>query len=208
MLSLDIIDINRNVVGKTELKEEIFDVKVKEHLIHQVVVMQMTNRRQGTSSTKNRAMVRGGGIKPWRQKGTGRARAGSIRSPLWRGGGIIFGPTPKSYNYKLPKKVRRSALKSALTQKVKEGGFLIVDKIELEEPRTKEMISILRNLKVKGRVLFILSEENSNIELSVRNIPYVNVLKFAGLNVYDLILCNTVICTEATLRGIEEVLSI
>jgi len=208
VLSLDIIDINRNVVGKTELKEEIFDVKVKEHLIHQVVVMQMTNRRQGTSSTKNRAMVRGGGIKPWRQKGTGRARAGSIRSPLWRGGGIIFGPTPKSYNYKLPKKVRRSALKSALTQKVKEGGFLIVDKIELEEPRTKEMISILRNLKVKGRVLFILSEENSNIELSVRNIPYVNVLKFAGLNVYDLILCNTVICTEATLRGIEEVLSI
>ncbi|MFV1951207.1 MAG: 50S ribosomal protein L4 [Nitrospinota bacterium] len=208
MLSLDIIDINRNVVGKTELKEEIFDVKVKEHLIHQVVVMQMTNRRHGTSSTKTRAMVRGGGIKPWRQKGTGRARAGSIRSPLWRGGGIIFGPTPKSYNYKLPKKVRRSALKSALTQKVKEGGFLIVDKIELEEPRTKEMISILRNLKVKGRVLFILSEENSNIELSVRNIPYVNVLKFAGLNVYDLILCNTVICTEATLRGIEEVLSI
>lgn len=207
MLSLDIIDINRNVVGKTELKEEIFDVKVKEHLIHQVVVMQMTNRRQGTSSTKNRAMVRGGGIKPWRQKGTCRARAGSIRSPLWRGGGIIFGPTPKSYNYKLPKKVRRSALKSALTQKVREGGFLIVDKIELEEPRTKEMVSILRNLKVKGRVLFILSEENTNIELSVRNIPYVNVLKSAGLNVYDLILCNMVICTEATLRGIEEVLS-
>ncbi len=208
MSSLDILDLNMNVVGKTDLKEEIFDVKVKEHLIHQVVVMQMANRRRGTSSTKNRAMVRGGGIKPWRQKGTGRARAGSIRSPLWRGGGVIFGPTPKSYNYNVPKKVRSAALKSALTQKVKEGGFLIVDKIELEEPKTKEMVSILRNLKATGRVLFILSEENRNLELSVRNIPYVNVLKLAGLNVYDLILCNTVICTEVTLHSIEETLSV
>lgn len=207
MLSLDIVDINRNIVGKTELREEIFNAKVKEHLIHKVVVMQMTNRRKGTSSTKNRAMVRGGGIKPWRQKGTGRARAGSIRSPLWRGGGVVFGPTPKSYNYKVPKKVRYTALKSALTQKVKEGGLLIVDKIELDFPKTKEMVSILRNLNATGRVLFILSEENRNLELSVRNIPYVNVLKLAGLNVYDLILCNTVICTEVTLHGIEEVLS-
>jgi large subunit ribosomal protein L4 len=207
MLSLDIVDINRNIVGKTELREEIFNAKVKEHLIHKVVVMQMTNRRKGTSSTKNRAVVRGGGIKPWRQKGTGRARVGSIRSPLWRGGGVIFGPTPKSYNYKVPKKVRYTALKSALTQKVKEGGLLIMDKIELDIPKTKEMVSILRNLKATGRVLFILSEENRNLELSVRNIPYVNVLRLPGLNVYDLILCNTVICTEATLHGIEEVLS-
>jgi large subunit ribosomal protein L4 len=186
-----------------ELKEEIFGVKLRPHLLHQVVMMQTDNRRRGTAATKSKGFVRGGGKKPWKQKGTGRARAGSIRSPIWVGGGTIFGPQPRDYSYRMPKKARREALLSALSLKRKEGKIIVLNAIELAETKTKLMRQMLEELQVKS-ALIVLPEADDKIALSVRNLPKVKTLRVEGLNVYDLLRYEHLILTEKALRLIEE----
>jgi len=186
-----------------QLKEEIFGAKVRPHLLHQTVVMQLNNLRAGTASTKTKGFVRGGGKKPWRQKGTGRARAGSIRSPLWVGGGTIFGPQPRDYSYRLPKKARKQALLSALSAKNRDGKIIVLDKWELAEPKTKLMRKILDDLKVTS-ALIVIAQPDERVERSARNLPAVKVLRVEGLNVYDLLRHEHLILTEGSLRLIEE----
>jgi large subunit ribosomal protein L4 len=186
-----------------QLKEEIFGVKVLLHLLHQTVVMQLNNRRAGTASTKTKGFVSGGGKKPWRQKGTGRARAGSIRSPLWVGGGTTFGPRPRDYSYRLPKKARKQALLSALSAKNRDGKIIVLDKWELAEPKTKLMRKVLDDLKVTS-ALIIIAQSDERVERSARNLPAVKVLRVEGLNVYDLLRHEHLILTEGSLRLIEE----
>jgi large subunit ribosomal protein L4 len=189
-------------VIEAPLKEEIFHARVSPALLHQAVRMQQSNRRAGTASTKSRGEVRGGGKKPWRQKGTGRARAGSIRSPLWVGGGTVFGPQPRDYSYRLPRSARRAALISALSLKRRDNKIFVVDKIELAEPKTKQMRRLLEGLKVES-ALIVLPEPNRNVELAARNLPGVKVLRAEGLNVYDLLRYEHLILTEAALRALE-----
>jgi large subunit ribosomal protein L4 len=186
-----------------QLKKEIFGVKVLLHLLHQTVVMQLNNRRAGTASTKTKGFVSGGGKKPWRQKGTGRARAGSIRSPLWVGGGTTFGPRPRDYSYRLPKKARKQALLSALSAKNRDGKIIVLDKWELAEPKTKLMRKVLDDLKVTS-ALIIIAQSDERVERSARNLPAVKVLRVEGLNVYDLLRHEHLILTEGSLRLIEE----
>ena len=186
-----------------QLKEEIFGAKVFPHLLHQTVVMQLNNRRAGTASTKTKGFVRGGGKKPWRQKGTGRARAGSIRSPLWVGGGTTFGPRPRDYSYRLPKKARKQALLSALSAKNRDGKIIVLDKWELAEPKTKLMRKVLDELKVTS-ALIVIPQSDERVERSARNLPAVKVLRVEGLNVYDLLRHEYLILTEVSLRLIEE----
>ena len=186
-----------------QLKDEIFAVKVRPHLLHQMVVMQLNNRRAGTAATKSKGLVRGGGKKPWRQKGTGRARAGSIRSPLWVGGGTIFGPQPRDTSYRLPKRARREALLSALSLKKQAGKLLVVDKLELAEVKTKLMREMLEELQIQS-ALIVIAETDRNVELAARNLPTVKVLRAEGLNVYDLLHYEHLILTEGALRIIEE----
>jgi large subunit ribosomal protein L4 len=190
-------------VVQVDLKAEIFGARVNPHLMHQVVVAQMNNRRAGTAATKTKGFVRGGGKKPWRQKGTGRARAGSIRSPIWVGGGTIFGPHPKDYEVRLPKKARRAALLSALSLKKREEKLLVVEDLDLSESKTKLMRRLLDELKVKS-VLIVLPEENSKVELAARNLPRVKVIRAEGLNVYDLLRHEHLILTTAAVKAIEE----
>lgn len=190
-------------VIQSELKDEIFGVELRPHLLHQAVVMQLNNRRAGTASTKTKGFVRGGGKKPWRQKGTGRARAGSTRSPLWVGGGTIFGPQPRDYSYRLPKKARREALLSALSLKNKDGKIIVVEKIELTEAKTKLMRQMLEQLQVRN-ALIVLPQSDKKVELSARNLPTVKVLRVEGLNVYDLLRYEHLIMTEGALKLIEE----
>jgi len=186
-----------------QLKEEIFGARVRPHLLHQVVTMQLNSRRAGTASTKTKGFVRGGGKKPWRQKGTGRARAGSIRSPLWVGGGTIFGPQPRDYSYRLPRKARREALLSALSLKNREGKILVVDKLELAEAKTKLMRQWLETLKVKS-ALIVIPEEDEKVERSARNLHKVKVLRVEGLNVYDILRFEQLILTERAVKLLEE----
>lgn len=186
-----------------QLKEEIFGARVRPHLLQQVVTMQRNRRRAGTASTKSKGWVRGGGKKPWRQKGTGRARAGSIRSPLWVGGGTIFGPQPKEYSYRLPRRARREALLSALSLKNREGKILVVDKLELAEAKTKLMRQWLETLQVKS-ALIVIPEEDQKVERSARNLPKVKVLRIDGLNVYDLLRFEQLILTEQTVKLLEQ----
>ncbi len=186
-----------------QLKEEIFGARVRLHLLHQVVTMQLNSRRAGTASTKTKGFVRGGGKKPWRQKGTGRARAGSIRSPLWVGGGTIFGPQPRDYSYRLPRKARREALLSALSLKNREGKILVVDKLELAEAKTKLMRQWLETLKVKS-ALIVIPEEDEKVERSARNLHKVKVLRVEGLNVYDILRFEQLILTERAVKLLEE----
>ncbi|MBI4640336.1 MAG: 50S ribosomal protein L4 [Candidatus Tectomicrobia bacterium] len=207
MMELDVLDTAGNAVEKVQLNDAIFNSEMKPHLVHEVVVMQLANRRQGTAATKTKGLVNRSGKKPWRQKGTGRARAGSSASPLWRGGGTIFGPTPRDYSYKVPKKIRQAALRSALTSKVKEEQFLVLDSLEFPQPKTREAAAILRKLRPSGKILLLLPEPNRNIELSLRNIPDVKPLPLAGLNVYDLLYHDVVICLKGALPKIEEALS-
>lgn len=202
---LDIIDMTNKKVGEVKLPEEIFGEKEKSHLIHEVVKMQLANRRLGTACTKSRSWVRGGGKKPWRQKGTGRARAGTIRSPLWRGGGTIFGPIPRDYSYKVPKKVRKNALKSVLSQKFKENKLIIVDSINLEKIKTKIFVSLMENLHISDAL--IISEDNKNLILAARNVPKFKVLRPEGLNVYDIMLHDYLVFTRSSLEQIEKRLS-
>jgi len=203
MSQLNVLDINNKVVGKVSLKDDIFNSEIKEHLLHKSVIAHLANLRRGTHSTKIKSEVRGGGAKPWRQKGTGRARAGSIRSPLWRGGGITFGPKPRDYDHDVPKKMRRSALISALSLKVKNGDIFVVDKIDIDKPKTKDVVSILKNFKIDRSVLFLIDEKNMNLELSARNIPDARVQRVDSINVYDLLYYDKIICTKGAIDKIQ-----
>ncbi len=186
-----------------QLPDSIFGVPIRPHLLHQTVIMQLNNRRSGTASTKTRGLVRGSGRKPWRQKGTGRARVGSIRSPLWTGGGITFGPQPRDYSYRLPKKARREALLSALSLRRKDEKIIVIDKLELAETKTKLMLEVLKNLGVES-ALIVIHESDEKVERSARNLGTVKVLRAEGLNVYDILRYEHLVLTEQALGVIEE----
>lgn len=202
-----VFNIEGEQVGEIELSEAVFGQPVNDAVLHEVVVMQLANRRQGTHDTKTRSEVRGGGRKPWRQKGTGRARHGTIRSPIWRGGGIVFGPHPRDYSYRVPKKVKRLALKSALATKVGAGRILVLDALELPGPKTREMARILGNLKAAEGALLVTAGRNVNVEKSARNIPGVKSLEARQLNVYDLLHHPHLIMTRDAVARVEEVLA-
>ncbi len=206
MPKVAVFNIEGKQVGDMELNDDIFAVEINEALLHQVVVNQLANRRQGTVATKNRALVRGGGRKPWRQKGTGRARVGSIRSPIWVGGGVVFGPAPGDHSYKIPKKARRAALKSALSAKVRDAKFVIVDQLAIDKPKTKKMVEILEALDAKTKALVVLSEWDTNIYLALRNIPNTLLAKSVGLNVYDILNHDKIVITKDAVAKLEEVL--
>ena len=193
-------------VGEIELNDAIFGIEPNEAVLFDAVIAQRASLRQGNHKVKNRSEVAGGGRKPWRQKGTGRARQGSIRSPQWRGGGIVFGPTPRSYSFKLPKKVRRLALKSALSAKVVEQNFLVLDALQLDAPKTKDFKAILGNLNIAKKALFVTAEIDENVALSARNIPGITVLTASGINVLDLVGHEKVVFTKAAVEKVEEVL--
>lgn len=192
--------------GDVELNESVFGIEPNEHVLHQAVVMQQASLRQGTHAVKNRSEVRGGGRKPWRQKGTGRARQGSIRSPQWVGGGTVFGPTPRSYSYKLPKKVRRLALKSALSSKVKEENLVVLESLAMDAPKTKEVIKMLDALNVNEKVLIVTAEKEENIIRSANNLKTVKVLTVKEVNVLDLLMHDKLILTKDAAEKAGEVL--
>ncbi len=202
MPTVDIYNIQKEKVGQVDLKEDIFGVEVKGHLLHEVVTWQRACRRAGCASTKTRGEARGGGAKPWRQKGTGRARVGSRRSPLWRGGGITFGPRPRSYAYPLPKKVRRLALKMALSSKLANGQLVVLDTYPHTTPRTKDFVNLLKTFEI-NKVLIITPEAHQALELSARNVPYVQVMLPAGLNVYDILKFEHLVLLSPALAQIE-----
>jgi len=202
---VDVYNVDGEVVGEVELSDALFGAEVNEALMHQAVTAYLAAQRRGTASTKGRSEVRGGGRKPWRQKGTGLARAGSIRSPIWRGGGITFGPKPRDYTQALPKRMRRKALCSALSAKVRDGSLLVLDTIELEEPKTKKVVSILEKLNVKGSALIVTPETDRTLVLSARNIPGVDTRRADDLNVYDLLGHAKVLMTRDAVARVEEV---
>lgn len=193
--------------GTVSLNDSIFGIEPNNNVVFDAVVMQRASRRQGTHSVKNRSAVRGGGKKPWRQKGTGRARQGSIRSPQWRSGGIVFGPTPRSYAYHLPKKVSRLALKSVLSEKVSDGKFVVVDALEFDAPKTKEFATLLDKLNVSTKTLVVLEDGNEKASLSARNLENVKVVSADGINTLDIADHDKVIITKAALSQVEEVLA-
>jgi large subunit ribosomal protein L4 len=194
-------------VGEIELAESVFGIAPNEHVLFDAVMMQRASLRQGTHKVKTRSEVRGGGRKPWRQKGTGRARQGSIRSPQWRGGGIVFGPSPRSYAYKLPKKVRRLAIKSALSTKVLEQNMLVLEDLMLNAPKTKDMVAVLQGLSVAKKVLIVTADVNENVALSARNIQGITVISADEVNVLDVLHHDTLIMTKAAVEKVEEVLA-
>lgn len=205
MPKVAVFNMEGKQVGELELNDAIFGVEVNQDLMHKVVVSQLANRRQGTVATKNRAAVSGGGRKPWRQKGTGRARQGSIRSPQWVGGGVVFGPTPRDYSYRLPKKARRAALKSALSAKAQAGNIVVLDQLTVDEPKTRVMANMFKALDVQ-KPLVVTAEWDTNVELSTRNIPGAVVAKSQGLNVYDILNSQKVVITKDAVTKLEEVL--
>ena len=194
-------------VGEAELNDAVFGIEPNESVVFDAVMMQRASLRQGTHKVKNRSEVSGGGRKPWKQKGSGRARQGSIRSPQWRGGGIVFGPTPRSYAYKLNKKVRRLALKSALSSKVIDNEVKVLDELFFDAPKTKEMVAVLNNLNVDSKALIVIANENEAVKMSARNIPGVTVLTAEAINVLDLVAHNKLIMTQGAVEKIEEVLA-
>ena len=205
MPNIDIYNVNGEVVGNMELSENVFGVEVNENALHLVVKNQLANKRQGTQSTKTKSEVSGGGKKPWKQKGTGRARQGSIRSAQWIKGGIVLGPKPRSYRYTLPKKVRRIALKSALTSKVNENEMLVLEGLNFEEFKTKRMVEILNNLKVNETVLIVLEGCDKKVVNSARNIAGVKTASINTINVYDILKHNKLIMTKEAVSKVEEV---
>lgn len=207
MPKVALYNVQGNQIGEIALNETVFGIEPNESVVHEAVVMQMASLRRGTSSTKSRGEVAGGGRKPWRQKGTGRARAGTIRSPLWRGGAITFGPKPRSFAYSIPRKKRRLALKSVLSAKVQEGGIIILDELAMAAPKTKEMLAILSALKVNNKVLVVTAESNEMVVKSARNIPGVKSVDVSGINVYDLLLHDTLVITKDAVTKVEEVLA-
>ena len=204
MANVSVYNIEGKEVGTIDLNDAVFGVEVNEHLVHMAVVSQLANKRQGTQKAKTRSEVSGGGRKPWRQKGTGHARQGSTRAPQWTGGGVVFPPTPRDYSFKLNKKERRAALKSALTSRVEEKKFIVVDEINFDEIKTKKFQDVLNNLSV-SKALVVLEDGNKNAELSARNIADVKTAKTNTINVYDILKYNTVIATKAAVQAIEEV---
>ncbi|NEU32464.1 50S ribosomal protein L4 [bacterium LRH843] len=192
-------------VGQIELAESVFGIEPNNSVLHDAVVMQQASLRQGTHKTKGRSEVRGGGRKPWRQKGTGRARQGSIRSPQWVGGGVVFGPTPRSYSYNLPKKVRRLAIKSALSTKVLAEEIVVLDNLSFESPKTKEMVSVLSNLSVDRKALVVTADYNEAVALSARNLPGVTFVTAEGVNVLDVIKHDKLVITKEAVEKVEEV---
>ena len=205
MPKVSVYNIEGKKVSDIDLKEEIFGIEPNEAIIHSVLVNYLANQRQGTQSTKTRAEVRGGGRKPWRQKGTGRARQGSIRAPQWIKGGIALGPKPRSYKFTVNKKERRLAVKSMLSMKVLEQSLVVVDKLAFEEIKTKNMVSALNNLKVTGKTLVMLPEKNENVQKSARNIEGVKTTLVNTINVYDLLKYNNLVVTLDTVKKLEEV---
>lgn len=206
MIDLSVHNIKGENIGEVSLKDSIFNTKVNKYLVHQTVKCYLANRRRGTASTKNRSEVRGGGAKPWKQKGTGRARAGTNSSPIWVGGGIVFGPAPRDYSFSLPKKMKVAALKSALSDKLENKEIIIIDKLSLEKNKTSKMVEILKNLQAFKKPLIITEKEESIIALSVRNIKGAQVLPVSKINTYDLINHEKIIITKKALKRIEEVL--
>ncbi len=204
MPSVSMVDQNNKKVKDVELPN-LFSAEVRPYLMHAAVVNQLANRRAGTAATKNKALVSGGGKKPFKQKGTGRARAGSNRSPLWRHGGTVFGPTPRDYSYALPKKAKRAALIDAITSKVAENRMILVNSLELAEPKTRLVSSMLENLGVQENALVLITGENKNLRLAARNIPSVKVLKMDNINVYDLLKYRYLITTQDSLNMMQEV---
>ena len=204
MANVAVYNIEGKEVGTIDLNDAIFGVEVNEHLVHMAVVQQLANKRQGTQKAKTRSEVSGGGRKPWRQKGTGHARQGSTRAPQWTGGGVVFAPTPRDYSFKLNKKEKRAALKSALTSRVEENKFIVVDEMNFDEIKTKKFQNVLYNLNV-SKALVVLEDSNTNAELSARNIADVKTARTNTINVYDILKYNTVIATKAAVEAIEEV---
>lgn len=201
-MNVEVVDINGTKVSEIALSEQIFGGEVKEHLFYEVVKMQLANRRSGTASTKTKGEVSGGGIKPWKQKGTGRARSGSIRSPLWRHGGTVFGPHPRDYSYKLPRKVMKDALRNALKLRASEGKMMVLDSITLAEPKTKAAVELLKRTNLVN-ALIVIEGENKNLELAVRNLKDFQVQKVVGLNVYDILNYDNLVITRSALEKVE-----
>ena len=204
MATVSVLNMEGKEVEKLELNDNIFGVEINEHLVHLAVVSQLANNRQGTQKAKTRSEVRGGGRKPWRQKGTGHARQGSTRSPQWTGGGVVFAPVPRDYSFKMNKKEKRAALKSALTSRVEENKFIVVDEMKFDEIKTKKFQTVLNNLNV-NKALVVLEEGDKNAEISAKNIPDVKTARVNTINVYDILKYNTVIATKAVVAAIEEV---
>ena len=204
MANVSVFNMEGKEVGSMELNDAVFGVEVNEHLVHMAVLQQLANKRQGTQKAKTRSEVSGGGRKPWRQKGTGHARQGSTRSPQWKGGGVVFAPTPRDYSFKLNKKEKRAALKSALTSRVLENKFIVLDEMNFDEIKTKKFQKVLDNLKL-SKALVVLEDGNRNAELSARNIAGIKTAKTNTINVYDILKYNTVVITKACVAVIEEV---
>ena len=205
MPKLNILNVNGQNVGEIELAEAIFGVEVNEHVLYEVVKNQLANKRQGTQSAKTRAEVRGGGRKPWKQKGTGRARQGSIRAVQWVGGGVAFAPKPRDYRYTLPKKVRRLAMKSALSSKVQNKEIIVLDALTMEAPKTKEFAQILKNINASKKALVVTAEKNENVVKSARNIEGVQAATVNTINVYDILKYDTFVITTDAVKKVEEV---
>lgn len=204
MSTVSVLNMEGNEVGTMELSDAVFGAKINEHLVHMAVVQQLANNRQGTQKAKTRSEVRGGGRKPWRQKGTGHARQGSIRAPQWKGGGVVFAPTPRDYSFKINKKEKRAALKSALTSRVQEEKFIVLDELKLDEIKTKNFAKIMQNLNVE-KALVILKEKDVNVIQSAKNIPTVKTTLTSTINVYDILKYQTIVITKAAVENIEEV---
>ncbi|WP_223902002.1 50S ribosomal protein L4 [Lactobacillus laiwuensis] len=202
MANLKVIDQKGKDAGEVTLNDEVFGIKPNESVVFDAIIRQRAGRRQGTSKVKNRSAVRGGGKKPWKQKGTGRARQGSIRSPQWRGGGVVFGPTPRSYVYSMPRKQRRLAIKSVLSQKLIDKDLIVLDQLTMSAPKTKEFKSILDGLKVEGKVLVV--SEDKNVQYSAKNLPNVKVITANGLNVEDVVNYDKLILTKEAVEMIEK----
>lgn len=209
MATVNVLNQKGDVIGTYELKDEIFNIAPHKDALYEAVKMQLASRRRGTAATKGRTEVSGGGRKPYRQKGTGRARQGSIRAPQYRGGGIVFGPQPRDYAYKINKKVRRLALKSALSSKVLDNEFALVDQLVVDQPKTKEFVAITEALETPSKTLFVvgLNEDTDKLYLASRNIPTVSMMNSNGINVYDLLNANKVIMTQEAVKDIEEALA-
>ena len=204
MANVAVYNMEGKEVDKIELNDSIFGVEINEHLVHMAVLQQLANKRQGTQKAKTRSEVRGGGRKPWRQKGTGHARQGSTRSPQWTGGGVVFAPTPRDYSFKLNKKEKRAALKSALTSRVVENKFVVVDELKMDEIKTKKFAEVLKNLQVE-KALVVLNEMDEKVIASAANIPTVKTAQTNELNVFDVLKYDTVVVTKAAVETIEEV---
>ena len=204
MANVSVYNMEGKEVGTIELNDGVFGVEINEHLVHMAVVQQLANNRQGTQKAKTRSEVSGGGRKPWRQKGTGHARQGSTRSPQWTGGGVVFAPVPRDYSFKLNKKEKRAALKSALTSRVVDGKLIVVDELKFDEIKTKKFQTVMDNLKV-NKALVVLDNMDKNVILSARNIPNVNTTQVEGMNVYDILKGDTLVVTKSAVAKIEEV---